>query len=276
MYDTLLLCAGGGLGWTYIGAYQALLEKNLIKDLKTIAGISIGSIIGLLLQLNYTVDALKELILNIDLPSLENCKDISYFIDNFGLDNGDKVVIVLKTIIQEKFNKDDITFKELHEITGIEFIVQATNLNKYCLETFSYKTKPDMSISTAIRMSITIPFYYTPIKWDNDYYVDGGVLTSVPYIEELKNNKNVLTLHVKRIIKPENNYDSFIDYMFDVWLCFMHNRIEKQLNVDTIEFCHENYTILPKKEEIITVMNYGYNCTLEWISLRRNDDLVSD
>lgn len=276
MYDTLLLCAGGGLGWTYIGAYQALLEKKLITDLKTIAGISIGSIIGFLLQLNLSVDALKEFILNIDLPNLENCKDISYFIDNFGLDNGDKVELVMKTILQEKFQKDTITFEELHSITGIEYIVQATNLNKYRLETFSYKTQPKMSITTAIRMSITIPFYYTPIKMDGDYYVDGGVLTSVPYIEELKNNKNVLTLHVKRIIKPENTYDSFIDYMFDVWLCFMNNRIEKQLNVDTIEFAHENYTILPKKEEIKTVMDYGYNCTLEWIALRWNDNLVSD
>lgn len=276
MYDTLLLCAGGGLGWTYIGAYQALLEKNLIKDLKTIAGISIGSIIGFLFQLNLSVDALKELILNIDLPSFENCKDISFFIDNFGFDDGEKIELVIKTILEEKFQKNDITFEELYSITNIEYIVQATNLNKYCLETFSYKTQPNMSIITAIRMSITIPFYYTPVKWEGDYYVDGGVTTSVPYIEELKNKKSVLILHVKRIIKPENTYDTFIDYMFDVWLCFMNNRIEKQLNVDSIEFAHENYTILPKKEEIKTVMDYGYNCTLEWISSRRNDDLVSD
>lgn len=276
MYDTLLLCAGGGLGWTYIGAYQALKEKKLINNLKTVAGISIGSIIAFLLQLNLTVDALKTLILNLNLPDFENCKDISYFIDNFGLDNGEKVVLVFKTIIQEIFNKDDLTFQEFYDITNIEYIVQATNLNKYCLETFSYKTRPKMSIIQAVRMSITIPFYYTPISIDGDYYVDGGVLTSVPYIEELKNNKNVLTLHVSRIIKPESSYASFIDYMFDVWLCFMNNRIEKQLNVDTIEYRHENYTILPKKEEIEKVMDYGYEHTLNWIQEHHSPEIMKE
>lgn len=267
MYDTLLLCAGGGLGWTYLGAYEALLETKKITKLKTIAGISIGSIIAFLFQLDCKIDFLKELILNIKFPEIENCKDTFFFLDNFGFDDGEKVILVLKSLIKELYDKDDITFKELYDITNINYIVQATNLNKHCLVSFSHETSPDLSIITAIRMSITIPFYYTPIKYNNDYYVDGGVLTSVPHIENLV-KENVLTLHVKRVIQPEENYSSFIDYMLEVWLCFMNNRIEKQLHFDTIEFTLEHLDVLPKKDDISRSIIYGYEHTKEWLEYK--------
>jgi hypothetical protein len=270
MYDTLLLSAGGGLGWAYIGAMEALLEENKLGTIKTIAGISIGSVIGFLFQLNYNLDFLKKLILTLNFPNLENCQDTLYFLENFGFDNGEKLMILMESILKERYNKTDLTFKEFYELTKINYIVQATNLNKYCLVSFSHLTTPDLSIKTAIRMSITVPFYYTPIKYENDYYVDGGVLTSVPYIEDLINNKNVITLHVKRLIQPETHYASFIDYMLEVWLCFMNNRIEKQLNVDTIEFTLEYSTLLPTSDDIDSVIKSGYEITKLWLEKQKN------
>jgi len=266
MYDTILLCGGGGLGWAYIGALEALIKSNKVDltKIETIAGISIGSVIGFLLQVDFDMNFLKQFITNINVQKLENLKDTMYFLENFGFDDGEKVVLVLETCMIEKYGKK-LTFKDLYDITKVNFIVQATNLNKYCLTTFSHKETPELYVAEAIRMSISIPFYFTPKKYNNDYYVDGGILTSVPFIDMLTEENKVIVLHVKRNIKPEIEYTSFVDYMFEVWLCFMNNRIEKQVSFDTIEFEFDSVDVIPSIEEVKELFVKGYQQTNQWI-----------
>ena len=58
-----------------------------------------------------------------------------------------------------------------------------------------YKSNPTMKIKFAVRISITVPIIMEPVKWGNDYLVDGGLLCNYPLsyfdIEGLPNTKQV-------------------------------------------------------------------------------------
>src|SRR5437870_13873229 len=52
---TALVFEGGGIkGLAYIGVLQALEEKNLLKDVKWVAGSSVGAMTALMVALGYT------------------------------------------------------------------------------------------------------------------------------------------------------------------------------------------------------------------------------
>jgi len=79
----------------------------------------------------------------------------------------------------------DITFKQLHQVTGNELCITAVNVNMSRVEYFHPKTKPDVPIKLALRMSMSIPGVFKAVKLTNergftDLYVDGGVLCNYP------------------------------------------------------------------------------------------------
>ena len=42
-------------------------------------------------------------------------------------------------------------------------------------------------------MTTCIPFFFKPIKYNNDFYADGGILCMMPFI---KKYKNYLGIHI--------------------------------------------------------------------------------
>ena len=58
-----------------------------------------------------------------------------------------------------------------------------------------------MSVITAMQISTCIPIIFKPIKYNNYYYVDGGISNNIPFLKN-KKYKNYLLLYVTTI---ENN-----------------------------------------------------------------------
>ncbi len=103
--------------------------------------------------------------------------------DKHGFFKGDKFVEWLEGIIETKTNNKDITFKQLKEMKEFkDLYVQGTNLSTHRVETFSADNEKyeDMKIKEAIRISMSIPFFFEAVKMHDDYYVDGGVLSNYP------------------------------------------------------------------------------------------------
>jgi hypothetical protein len=44
-----------------------------------------------------------------------------------------------------------------------------------------------MKVSTVVQMTTCIPLFFKPIKYNDKYYIDGGVLCIMPFIEKYKN-----------------------------------------------------------------------------------------
>ena len=212
MIDTLCFSGGGTKGISYIGVLSYLDKHDYLKlsNIKKYAGTSSGSIISFFLILGYTPDELKDFVLKFNFNKFEPDINCNIFLSKYGMDNGEKLITAIRTFLNQKFNKQDITFSELYDLTNKELEVFTTNYTKGCSEVFSYKNTPDMSVILAIRMSISVPLLFTPVEYNNNFYVDGGITVNFP----LKFYNPETSLGIAIVNRRENNLNSLYSYLF--------------------------------------------------------------
>ena len=224
--DTIILSGGSSKGIGYIGAFYAILNNNLfnMKDIKNILGCSVGSIFGFMLLIDFNITMIYKLLQKIDIINFEKFNIDEMFLDN-GIFNNNSIKIFLKTCLKYKYNINDITFIELYKKTNINFVVKVYNLSLQKNEHFSHKNHPNLSVIDAIQMSSCIPILFKPIKYNNNYYIDGGINNSIPFLKK-KKYKNYILIYITSInnnlnnnnlINYENmNYIEYINNIFNI------------------------------------------------------------
>jgi NTE family protein len=174
--DTLVISGGALGGFAVIGALQALHDKY---HFTTYAGCSVGSIIATLLSIGYTY---TELAIITESFKYEEFADLQILglVENLGIETGSKIIKLIKKLIHRKTGLYDLTFRQHWRITGRHLWINASCVELDECHYFSYKNSPDLSILSAIRMSIALPFVITAVKWGEYTYVDGGLHNSFP------------------------------------------------------------------------------------------------
>ena len=187
--DTLFLSGCGTKGTAFIGAFKALIEKNIIdfKQIRRYVCCSGSSIIGVLLCCGYNLNFICNLSNKLDYSKLLNLDDLDDIFSNKGLFSNDNIGKLIDNIIQTKYKKNDTTLKQFYDLTKIHFVCKVYNLSDKCNEYFSYENHPNMKVSTVVQMTTCIPLFFKPIKYNDKYYIDGGVLCIMPFIEKYKN-----------------------------------------------------------------------------------------
>lgn len=177
---TKLILSGGGVkGIAHLGGLQALEELGLLRDIDTYVGTSVGALILALLVISYTPNELFQFISEINLNKF---KELSFnnLLKLFGLDDGKRVEIVIKKLFTGKNIDPCITFEELYKKTGKTLIITGSCLNDKKAYYFSHTNSPDMAIWLAVRISISIPVYFAPVKYKDKMFVDGGCIDNFP------------------------------------------------------------------------------------------------
>lgn len=192
MIDTLVISIGGIKGISFIGVLEELFKKISFKDdIKYIIGSSVGSIIGLLLTLEYTPDEIFSICTEIDFSkfTLNKCDKLDGCINSeicslqnlnsFGLDDCSGMIRLLKSVIHIKCSSN-ITFKEHYEKYKKELTIVATDIDDLSAKYFNYKETPDEQIINIIKLSISIPIIYIKQNYKNINYTDGGISNYYP------------------------------------------------------------------------------------------------
>jgi len=177
--DTLVFSGGGVL----ISAYRYFLVKfdstGLMNQINEFRGTSCGSIVAAMLAMGIPAEKLA---LELDMFDF---KDIlkGNFITNswrFLFKKGYHSTKPLKKAIEKivkKYGIDkDITFQNIHK----ELKIYTTCLTTGSVIESSKGFTPDMKIIDAIVMSCAIPFFFQPVKFDDYYYCDGGLILNYP------------------------------------------------------------------------------------------------
>jgi NTE family protein len=211
MIDTLCLGGGGIKALSYLGALNYLEDIGYIHidKIKTFSGTSSGSIVSFLFNIGYSVKELIDFSLQFDFTKFEPDINCNIFFEQYGIDSGDKIMTAIKTFLEDKYQIEDITFIELYNKTNIELSIVTTNYTLSKCEDFNYNNTPDVSVLLAIRMSISVPFFYTPVEYNNCYYVDGGLTKNFPLSDFEANRSLGLTI----INKNENKINSIQNYL---------------------------------------------------------------
>lgn len=238
----LVLNGGGVKGLAQIGALEYLEENKYLSEIETIAGTSVGSLIGLGLVLGYTAKEIHFLAENLKINNLHT-NNYQELFAHFGLDLGKKLDVFLKKIIERKTNRAEITLKELYVWKKIKFIMTASVLNEGKVIYLSHETFPDLPIHLAVRMSCAIPVVFCPVEYQEKSYVDGGCTDDYP-IALFKNQiHDVLGIHLRNIYqaKIKTFEDVIIGYMYCILNAsnkesdlFKDNTIEIEISTSSI------------------------------------------
>jgi len=220
-YKNLVLEGGGVKGIAYVGALKELENEKILQDIKNVAGTSAGAITATLLALDYTVDEIKNIMFNLDFShfvdkSKWKTKNIYDIITKFGMAKGDYFESWINKIIHTKIGSP-ATFKTLYELKNTRNLkIIGTNLSKKSIEIFSNLTAPNTPISTAVRISMSIPLFFQAVKYNDSLYIDGGLFWNYPLsiYDEGFTNIYTLGLRIDSTTTPVKMQEiSFVNYL---------------------------------------------------------------
>lgn len=217
----IVISSGGPAGHMMYSILRTLNVKGVwnMKDIKSIYGSSIGSYIAIILALRYEWEVMDDYLIkrpwekiftsssssstsndssehSSTLPSPSSIADaknkmehIFKLYNTHGLYGLKEFTETLRPALQGKDISTNITFQEFYDKTGIELHFMVTEMNKFQMIDFSYKTHPTQSLVEACYMSCCYPFGFSPIYRDGCCYLDGGIINDYPVNECIRDQK---------------------------------------------------------------------------------------
>lgn len=154
----LVLSGGGARGIAHLGVIKALEESNIGFDV--ISGTSAGSIIGALYAQGMNVNEILNILIDI-----KPLKFIQPALNTKGL---------LKMEVIEKFLSQYIPKNDFSALK-IPLYIAATNIRTGETEYFE-----NGNLISAICASSCIPVLFNPVNYNDQLYIDGGILNNLP------------------------------------------------------------------------------------------------
>jgi predicted acylesterase/phospholipase RssA len=173
MAKNIVFSAGSLGGLTFFGAWSALEEAGMTSGITGFSGCSMGSVVALLTSLGYTGKELARVASALRYNDFRDLQ-ISQLLDNYGLETGKKMQRLISALIRFKTGRGDLTFREHYDLTGKTLWINASCVEEDRCYYFSKDTAPDMSITKATRMSISIPLVMAVVRHEGRTFIDGG------------------------------------------------------------------------------------------------------
>jgi NTE family protein len=209
----LVLDSGAIKGIYIIGALKYLEELGKLHKYTHYVGSSVGALLCLLLVLGYNTTELDKMVLETDFQKLvmDNWMRIPYnLLMNNGLNTGDRLIKWVGDVLEKHNYSKNITFSELFEHTGKCLVMTGTSISSRQTFYFNHLTFPNTKVLEALRISISIPLFFTTkdyvIEDKSHTFVDGAVLMKYPFYYV-----NVCEKVGRYIRTYEEIYDSKID-----------------------------------------------------------------
>lgn len=182
----LSLCGGGHLCIAHLGVLKALRQRDLLKYIKGVAGISAGALVGLIFALGYTIEQIERLLYSIDLSMFTSVEADSalLFYQTLCVNSGHVLDTFLTSLLETKGLAADTTFSSLQNHSRIFFRCYATRLNTSDIQEFSIEKTPNHSLLFAVRASMCLPVVFAPMKdpFTDTLYYDAGLVHNMPFV----------------------------------------------------------------------------------------------
>lgn len=195
-YDTLVLSGGGVKGFHILGAVQALNDAELISEVNTYIGTSIGAIICYMLAIGYTpIEIVISVHLNKWLERVQSFNLVA-MINGNGATSFTTIYESLEKMTLIKIGRL-LTLKKLQEEFGKTLICTTYNMTTCNVEYLGPDNYPDLPCLTALRMSANIPLVFERFKYMDNFYVDGGLGDNFPITKGVEVGNKVIGLYLE-------------------------------------------------------------------------------
>ncbi len=182
---SLVLGSGGARGLAHIGVIRWLEEHGF--EIVSISGCSMGALVGGVYATG-KLDEFERWVLAIDKFDIIALLDLAW--DSSGLIKGDKIINTLVKLVGDQHI----------ESLPVKFTAVAADIKRE-KEVWMSKGR----LFDAIRASISLPLFFTPVEREGVLLIDGGVLNPVPIAPTFHDNTD-LTIAVNLGGKPEKKY----------------------------------------------------------------------
>lgn len=247
IYTNMVIAGGSMKSLSAIGCITYLEERGLIGSIKNFVGTSAGSIISLFVVLGYTAKEMVRFIvehINNDNMSTLNVDDIFNVFDTYGLSHGKNIEHFVSAIIHHKLKVKDLSFIELAKNTGRNLVVCVSNITQEREEFWCLESTPLLSVVKAIRTSCSLPILFSPIRHNEDLYIDGGLFNNFP-IDYFKGDsplKDIIGINISATSPKDTN--DFMQY-----IALILNIVTKQLTKSYKNDIQNNVVTLELEDE---------------------------
>lgn len=237
MIKNLVISGGGVKIIGAIGVIKYLEEKYLLKSVENFYGTSAGSILCLMLILNFDSSEIIKFIENFDLNKIFIVNTDNLF-TTFNVCESSKLERIIKLFLNFKLGKislvsnsenivstsaildidnksEEITMLELYKKTKKYLSVTSVCLDTKSAVYISHETFPNIPVWKAILMSCSIPLIFKPVEWEGKLYVDGALIDNFPLFN-IDSNQIKYTLGIQTCldIKSETSSDELNIYNY--------------------------------------------------------------
>ena len=213
MIEHLVLSGAGTNGLVQIGLLHYLIdyEKIVLSNIKSIYSTSAGSIISILLLIGIPIIEIKEYIIN---RPWEKFFDIQFH--EKGIFPSSLLSEMIKPFMLAYDIPDNYTLLDLYQKSGVDLHIFTTKINGLECIDLNHTTFPTITLSETIQLTASLPIVFTPVKYNNEYYIDGGVINNCPLQSIQKQSYHpdtVLIIDIAQQIPMYTEDSSIFDYM---------------------------------------------------------------
>lgn len=179
-YTEVILSGGHLNALSYVGVLRHVDTRRVQRWV----GTSAGALISLLYVVGYTQSTIESLVIRFPFERLVEDKRATLLniVSAFGLYDTGVIARVIRVFLRKIGLDETIDFETLYQARGrVDLVVTAYCVNTRETVTFSREKTPDMPVYLAVVMSMAIPFVFRPILHKGLLYIDGGVLSHVPF-----------------------------------------------------------------------------------------------
>lgn len=256
--NILIVGPGGPKGYYEIGIINYLWDKGLLTNVKHFVGVSVGSIICLLLAVGYLPDQIINKFVKIDILSSVGQPNMPRDIrQKLSLFSNRPVMNVVENLVRDKLGIIP-TLKELSMVSNYMFTAVTLNLSEQSVEYINYNTEPSMLCTDAVALSINIPGIFDKIVYKSNVYVDGAL--GNPYPVDAFDSGDTAILGISILTKID--IDDPISYLSSNINCaFYHmHRIVREHSSNRVKHVYAErqiYGINPDIEQRIQMIQDG-------------------
>jgi len=222
----IALSGGGIKGFAHVGALEVLQERGYLKAVKEYIGISAGALCAMCICIGCSLSELRMMVSLLDFSQVRDIdpETILNFPETFGVDTGANLEKLLVAILRARKLNPQCTFAELAALgLGPNLRIIATNMNTCLAHEFSAARTPAASVLFAVRASMSVPIYFTPLKEpvSGHVFLDGGIMCPSPfryltYEEQL----HTLAISFGDSHKPISSINTLQEFIFQLYYSF--------------------------------------------------------
>ena len=250
-YDTLVVSGGAINGISILGGLQYLKDNNMINSIKTYVGTSVGVIICYLLIIGYTpIEIIVYLCTNNHIFEKMKFFDLVNAARGEGATTFIHISEQLEKMTIEKIGRL-LTLKDIEQNYKKKLICITYNITKNSIEYLTHETNPDLPCLIAIRMSCNLPLVFESFKYENNFYIDGGIVNNFPVDVGEKEGEKVIGVGLEFYMEQDNPALNVLEYIYKL----LYIPIQQSVNIN-----------IKNKRDTTTVINLRSNKNIKFFN----------